>query len=149
MRTPNELTQSFRARGLKSTPQRQAIFAYLHDHHTHPTAESVYAALSPNMPSLSLRTVYQTLNDLVALGELSSVRVEDRALHFDQNTEEHHHGICDSCGAISDIYCDNLPSHWDFPAFQATSFSLVFRGSCAVCVEEKNILPHKQLQKGA
>ncbi len=39
MRSPAELTDLFRSRGLKVTPQRQAIFRILHDAPTHPTAE--------------------------------------------------------------------------------------------------------------
>jgi len=64
------LTELFRARGLKVTPQRQAIFRVLHGETTHPTADAVYDAVSESMPTISLRTVYQTLNDLTAMGEV-------------------------------------------------------------------------------
>src|SRR5437868_280342 len=70
VKTPAELTELFRARGLKVTPQRQAIFHVLHGETTHPTAEAVYEAVSTTMPTISLRTVYQTLNDLAAMGEV-------------------------------------------------------------------------------
>ena len=46
VKTPAELTELFRARGLKVTPQRQAIFHVLHGEQSHPTAESVYDAVT-------------------------------------------------------------------------------------------------------
>ena len=46
MKTPAELTELFRARGLKVTPQRQAIFHVLHGDTGHPTAEAVYDAVN-------------------------------------------------------------------------------------------------------
>ncbi|HEY5154597.1 MAG TPA: transcriptional repressor, partial [Acidimicrobiales bacterium] len=66
MKSPAELTHAFRAQGLKVTPQRQRIFTVLYDNPEHPTAEAVYASVSADMPTISLRTVYQTLNDLAA-----------------------------------------------------------------------------------
>ena len=57
----------------------------------HPTAESVYAAVSAEMPTISLRTVYQTLNDLAAMGELSLLDVGTGSTRFDPNLDPHHH----------------------------------------------------------
>ena len=71
MKSPEELTQRFRSAGLKVTPQRQAVFQALHGSRVHPTAESIHAAVVAELPMVSLRTVYQTLNDLTAMGELS------------------------------------------------------------------------------
>jgi Fe2+ or Zn2+ uptake regulation protein len=105
MRTPAELTVAFRARGLKLTPQRQAIFGHLHGNTGHPTAESVHAAVSARMPGISLRTVYQTLNDLAAMGELVSVDLGGAA-RFDPNVSDHHHLICDACGVVYDVELD-------------------------------------------
>ena len=72
MRAPAELTEAFRGQGLKLTPQRQLLFRLLHGNETHPTAESLFTSASQQMPGISLRTRYQTLNDLVALGELAA-----------------------------------------------------------------------------
>jgi Fe2+ or Zn2+ uptake regulation protein len=133
MRTPGELTNAFRAHGLKNTPQRQAIFAHLHGSLSHPTAESVYVAIAQEMPSISLRTVYQTLNDLVAMGELASVDFEGGAVRFDPNVSDHHHALCHRCGALADVQLDlsSVPSQLD--GFQADSVQVVVRGLCAAC----------------
>ena len=70
MRSPIEMVELFRRQGLKVTPQRELIFEILWRAGHHPTAESVYAEARTQMPTMSLRTVYQTLNDLAAMGEL-------------------------------------------------------------------------------
>ena len=91
MRSPTELTEAFRSRGLKITPHRQAIFRILHENEEHPTAEAVYATVVTEMPSISLRTVYQTLNDLAEMGELRALDVGTGSVRFDPNVDEHHH----------------------------------------------------------
>src|SRR4030088_172861 len=70
MKTVDQLTELFRQQGLRVTPQRQAIFSLLHGDDRHPTVESIYDAARAQMPTISLKTVYQTVNDLAAMGEV-------------------------------------------------------------------------------
>ena len=133
MRTPSELTTAFRERRLKNTPQRQAIFAHLHGNLGHPTAESVHLAVAKDMPSLSLRTVYQTLNDLVAMGELTSVDLEGGAVRFDPNMTDHHHALCRRCGSLADVELDLSSLSLQLRGFHHDSIQVVVRGQCAPC----------------
>lgn len=132
------LTEQFRARGLKVTPQRQSIFRALSASTVHPTAESIYATVSAEMPTISLRTVYQTLNDLAAMGELSPLDVGSGPTRFDPNLEPHHHLVCDVCGRIDDLHASfpgvSIPAHGDAAGFEVTATEIVFRGRCASCV---------------
>ena len=106
MKSPDELTEAFRRQGLKVTPQRQCVFRALHDNPEHPSAESVYEAVRAEMPTISLRTVYQTLNDLAAMGELRQLTLGTGSARFDPNVEAHHHLVCDGCGKVVDVYAD-------------------------------------------
>ena len=133
MRTPSELTVAFRERGLKNTPQRQAIFAHLHGNLGHPTAESVYVSIVKDMPSISLRTVYQTLNDLVAMGELTSVDLEGGAVRFDPNIADHHHALCRRCGSLADLDLDLSSLSLQLHGFHPDSMHVVIHGQCASC----------------
>jgi Fe2+ or Zn2+ uptake regulation protein len=134
------LTEQFRARGLKVTPQRQSIFRALSSSTVHPTAESVYAAVSAEMPTISLRTVYQTLNDLAAMGELSTLDLGTGSTRFDPNLEPHHHLVCDVCGRIDDLDVDFpsvvVPSTGESAGFEVTATEIVFRGRCARCASQ-------------
>src|SRR5262249_33054066 len=66
----DELTDLFGERGFRVTPQRQVIFRLLEGDDAHPTVESIYDRARAEMPTMSMRTVYQTVHDLAALGEV-------------------------------------------------------------------------------
>jgi Fe2+ or Zn2+ uptake regulation protein len=137
VRTPTELTDAFRSVGLKVTPQRQCIFRILHDNPMHPTAEGVYVQAVAEMPTISLRTVYQTLNDLAEMGELQALDVGTGSARFDPNTDRHHHLVCERCGKVRDVYLDasslRTPRGVKAQGFQITSTEIVFRGLCDEC----------------
>jgi Fe2+ or Zn2+ uptake regulation protein len=136
VRSPAELTEAFRARGLKITPQRQCIFRIVHGNAAHPTAEVVYAAAAAEMPSISLRTVYQTLNDLADMGEIQHLDLGTGSYRFDPNVDDHHHLVCEACGLIRDVSVDTsvlaLPPDV-LDGFAVRTVDVVVRGRCAAC----------------
>ncbi len=136
MKSPAKLTQAFRSRGLKVTPQRQCIFRILHLSGAHPTAEAVFEQARAEMPTISLRTVYQTLNDLADMGELSQLTLGTGSSRFDPNLDPHHHLVCTRCGKVADVAADS--SRVPVPAdveqgFQVRATEIIFRGICASC----------------
>lgn len=135
MRTPSDLADAFRSSGRKLTPQRHRIFEILHDARTHPTAEAVHAALVADMPSVSLRTVYATLHELAEMGELVQLDLGTGAARFDPNVTDHHHLVCDGCGAVTDIDLDVPAFHHEAErtGFLVASTQIVLRGRCASC----------------
>jgi Fe2+ or Zn2+ uptake regulation protein len=134
MRSPAELTSAFRAQRLKVTPQRQLLFRLLHDNESHPSAEALFAVASEQMPGISLRTVYQTLTDLVAMGELRQLSLGAGSSRFDPNVDDHHHVVCASCGDVRDVYIrDTRPLVSDLAGFTVQSTDIVFRGVCSSC----------------
>ncbi len=135
MRAPAELTAAFRARGSKVTPQRQLLFRLLHGNPTHPTADVLFAEASAQMPGISLRTVYQTLTDLVAMGELTVLDLGTGSARFDPNGDDHHHTVCTECGLVRDLYvtgADRLEVH-GLDGFVPDSTAIVLRGRCVAC----------------
>ena len=137
MQSPEALTELFRAHGRKITAQRQCIFRALEGDVTHPSAERVHEKVRLEMPTVSLKTVYQTLNDLAELGAISALDVGTGSARFDPNVETvHHHLVCRSCGKVRDLAAD-------FPGvtvtrraakgFAVDSAEVVFRGLCGDC----------------
>jgi Fe2+ or Zn2+ uptake regulation protein len=150
VKSPDELTEAFRQRGLKVTPQRQAIFRALHDHPGHPTAESVYETVRGEMPTISLRTVYQTLNDLAAMGELRQLSFGPGSARFDPNGDDHHHLVCERCGKVIDVYADTSGVELAPAArqgFTVTTTQVVFRGLCAECASRSTPHPSNHQQE--
>ncbi|MCU0310324.1 MAG: transcriptional repressor [Acidimicrobiales bacterium] len=136
MKSPDELTDLFRAQGLKVTPQRQSIFRAVHDNHEHPTAEAVYTRVLREMPTVSLRTVYATLHELAALGEIGELELGTGSTRFDPNVDAHHHLVCTACGRVQDVpdtfTAVRLPDDLEH-GFEVSGTEIVFRGRCASC----------------
>ena len=136
MRNVEELTTLFRQRGLKVTPQRQRIFQALSGNIHHPTAEKVFTAVRADMPTISLKTVYQTLHELEALGEIQQMKLGTGSSRYDPNMEHHHHLVCTRCGKATDIHADfaNLAVPADQGCgFDVGSVEVTFRGLCEEC----------------
>ncbi len=126
----------FRERGLRVTPQRERIFEVLWAGDSHPSAEAVHAAARQSVPTMSLKTVYQTLNDLALMGEILPLQLGTGSVRFDPNTDIHHHLICKGCGKVRDLYADFSSIHVPPGAshgFTVGGAEVVFRGFCQDC----------------
>jgi Fe2+ or Zn2+ uptake regulation protein len=137
MKTPEELTELFRANGRKVTAQRQCIFRVLQGDVSHPSAEAVHSAAAREMETISLKTVYQTLHDLAELGEISSLDLGTGMIRFDPNVDDpHHHLVCRHCGKVRDLVASfpelRIPRGADL-GFDLGSAEIVFRGLCPEC----------------
>ena len=139
MKSPGELTVLFRERGLKITAQRQRIFEALAGNGAHPSAESIYAMVRRELSSISLKTVYLTLNDLAAMGEIQQFEFGTGASRFDPNNEAHHHLVCTACGKVRDFHAEladvTVPEDQS-QGFVVTASEVVFRGLCGDCQRE-------------
>ena len=85
---------------------REAIQLYLLSTKAHPTADTVYQAIKPDIPSISLGTVYRNLNQLAEQGKILKLSMEDGSEHFDGNPLPHHHFTCRKCGRVLDLDLD-------------------------------------------
>ena len=137
MKTAEELTELFRTRGYRVTPQRQAIFRLLHGNGSHPTVEALYEAAAADMPTISLKTVYQTVHDLEALGELRVLDLGTGSVRVDPNVDgEHHHLVCTKCGSVRDVPVSfdgvRLPPRLRRD-FTVDAVEVIFRGRCGDC----------------
>lgn len=88
---------------LKATHQRLVILEALTNTPKHPTAEHLFEMIRPQNPSLSLGTVYKTLDVLVAAGLVRKVSTTDSSMHYDANLEEHSHIYLEDSQEIVDF----------------------------------------------
>jgi len=141
MKTGAELTSLFRSHGLRVTPQRQAIFRLLHGNDTHPTVESLYDRARAEMPTISLKTVYQTVHDLEALGEVRVLDLGTGSVRVDPNVEdEHHHLVCVGCGRVRDLpveFAGLRVPHKHRRGFTVDDVQVIFRGRCEECSKSR------------
>lgn len=133
-----------RESGFKLTPQRLAIIRYLDGNKSHPHALKIHKELKRRYPTLSFSTVYNTLNMLEMIGEISSVNIFDEYVNFDPETKPHIHFYCERCGSIRDIFLDkveglSIPLN-EIEGNLVKSTQIVMKGICSDCraKEEEN-----------
>jgi Fur family peroxide stress response transcriptional regulator len=97
-----KIMEGLRKNGLRATPQRIAIAQFVFNSKDHPTAEQVFNFVKRAFPSISLSTVYNTLNsmrDMNMIQELSFGNTH----RYDPNNSIHVNLVCENCGEIIDI----------------------------------------------
>ena len=129
------IKQSLEGGGLRCTPQRYAVMAFLMECKRHPTAAEIFEAVNRVDPRSSRATTYNNLRDLVQAGLVREVAVEGRSARFDATGTQHHHFICDRCGNVEDVDWYDVPK----PAPRSLGKRVVrecelnFRGLCTKC----------------
>ncbi|HEX6392822.1 MAG TPA: transcriptional repressor [Acidimicrobiales bacterium] len=120
------------------TAQRRVVAEVLAGEHVHLTADAVYTRAQRVLPEISLATVYNTLNELVDMGEVIEISTGDGAKRYDPNTTlAHHHLYCVECGMLRDVNPEGT-ERLALPVSQRHGFDLfdmdiVFRGRCPDC----------------
>ena len=129
------IKQALEDSGLRCTPQRYAVMAFLIEHAGHPTAAEIFEAVNRADPRSSRATTYNNLRDLVEAGLVREVAVEGRAARFDAKVARHHHFICDRCGSVEDMdwYEVPRPGSGSLGRRVLRECELIFRGLCARC----------------
>ncbi|MCE4957532.1 peroxide-responsive transcriptional repressor PerR [Macrococcoides caseolyticum] len=135
--------QSLRKTGVRITPQRQAVLRFLIESNSHPTADEIYKALSPQFSNMSVATVYNNLKVFKESGLVKELTYGDAASRFDFETDNHYHVICSECGKITDFHYPRL-DEVEYIAQHITSFAVSHHrmeiyGICPECQNKKEI----------
>lgn len=125
--------------GLRCTPQRYAVMAFLMEENRHPTAAEIFEAVNRVDPRSSRATTYNNLRDLVQAGLVREVAVEGRGARFEAIGMRHHHFVCDRCGNVEDLDWFDVPEPAEGSLGQRVvrECELIFRGLCTQCVPKR------------
>jgi Fur family transcriptional regulator, peroxide stress response regulator len=133
------IVQTLKAKGLRVTPQRFAVYANLLTRTDHPTVEQILVDLNKDFPVSSQATIYSSLQALRTAGLIREVLLEAGVSRYDAKVEPHHHFQCEQCGSIEDIGWEMLPVV-DFdrlrPGLQAHGYEITVKGCCDCCRKE-------------
>ena len=118
--------------------KRDAILTCLRQTSVHPSAEWIYAQLKPDIPDLSIGTVYRNLALFKEKGMIISVGTVKGVERFDGNTEPHVHFVCTSCQAVTDLPQIQIPQQLqskveEISGGQVSDCQLSFTGTCQSC----------------
>jgi Fur family peroxide stress response transcriptional regulator len=128
--------------GLRNTSQRRDIHEYLIQTSSHPTARQIFDHLKPSHPTLSLATVYNTLDLLVGAGLISALgEIGDNQVHFDGDTTAHINLACTECLKIVDLpnqKAESINSLVEKSGFAIHGSRVVYYGICPECQLKNN-----------
>ncbi|MFA9431147.1 Fur family transcriptional regulator [Egicoccus sp. AB-alg2] len=130
------LVERLRDRGWRLTAQRRVIAEVMAGEHVHLAADEVFVRARAILPEVSLATVYNTLHELVDMGELLEVAHADGRKRYDPNVQHpHHHLLCVECGRMLDVHVDDprLPDG-EQHGFELLGVDVTFRARCPDCV---------------
>lgn len=132
------LVNRLQAAGYRLTPQRLALVDLLARDESHPSADQIFARLRAVYPTISLATVYNTLDVLVELGEALTLDLNEGSTRYDvRRPDAHPHVVCRHCGRVADLEVQGIESFLQ-SARTASSFGdlrprIYFDGVCPAC----------------
>lgn len=122
--------------------KRDAILTCLKMSHAHPSAEELFTQLKPQIPDLSIGTVYRNLTLFKQQGLATSVATVKGVERFDANTMPHVHFICRECDAVIDLNSICVPQQLTATVeadggCQVDGCQLSFTGICKNCINNQ------------
>lgn len=133
----DELARRCKEAGMAVTPQRMAIFTELVAAEDHPSPEMLHERLVTTMPTMSLATIYKTLDALEELGLVDEVAPLGGTKRYDANHRPHHHLVCTQCHRVMDFYDHKLDTlaapKGQLHGFVPESVTVQIKGLCASC----------------
>lgn len=121
--------------------QREKILDVLKHNPIHPTAEALLEFLKQENSNVGITTLYRNLNQLVEAGMIKKIDGLEVSAHFDHNTYEHYHFICEKCKRVFDIPSGVAPelikNTREATGFEVTSHDIVFHGICSECKKNR------------
>lgn len=99
----SEFAEACRKAGLKLTHQRLEIYKEIAAVTDHPSAEDLYLRVKGRLPTVSLDTVYRTLDTFERHGLAHKVPVIKGPARYDAGMRPHHHCVCAKCRKIMDL----------------------------------------------
>jgi len=132
---PDSLAQKLADSGLRNTPQREVVYHALLQKRDHPTADEVFARVRPELPGISLATVYNCLETLVQCELVRAVNFERGPTRYCPNLRPHAHFHDNATGSTHDIDLppDLLKDIQSIlpPGYEPEAVEITFRGKAS------------------
>jgi len=129
------------SKSVKPSYQRLKILEYLMNNKNHPSVDTIFQALSGEIPTLSKTTVYNTLSLFSQKGIATSLTIVNNELRYDYMKDPHAHFQCTECHRVLDIPLDDKMFLSDYiEEHRVEEIQVNFKGICSNCLKIKNTL---------
>lgn len=136
------IAEVLRDHGYKVTPQRLAVYEVIDQNTAHPNAEAIYKELQPKYPSMSLATVYKTMEIFAKIGLVQVLQCEEESHRYDFNVTPHAHIRCTVCNCVRDVNIDIASlkqAAAEKTGFRVDNIGLSFTGVCDDCLKKTSM----------
>jgi len=132
-----QVERSLREAALRVTAPRKAVLSAVYDH-PHADTETLIAATRARLGSVSHQAVYDVLRVLTDAGLVRRFQPAGSVARYEARVgDNHHHLVCRSCGAVSDVDCavGEAPclTASDNAGFAVEEAEVVYWGLCPAC----------------
>jgi len=130
------IIEGMKEKGLKLTRQRLEIIDLLAREKTHPSASSIFVEARKKEPSISLSTVYYTLDAMKRAGLIKELEFTDRDSRYEGDVSDHLNLVCTGCGKIEDFQAPKpvpLEKVERKTGFRVDSARFEYYGLCRKC----------------
>ena len=130
------IIEGMKAKGLKLTRQRLEIIDIIAREKSHPSASAIFYDARKKAPSISLSTVYYTLDIMKRAGLIKELEFDDRDSRYEGDVSDHLNLVCKGCGNIEDFLAAKpvpLEKVEKKTGFRADSARFEYYGLCRKC----------------
>ena len=100
-----EVEGLLRATPLRVTRPRLAVLSAVHDH-PHADTDAITRVVRGSLGAVSGQAVYDVLRALTDAGLLRRIQPPGSVARYEARVgDNHHHAVCRTCGAVSDVDC--------------------------------------------
>ena len=140
MPTAPELADLLRTAALRVTRPRHAVLAAVHEQ-PHADTDSIIQIAREELGAVSHQAVYDVLRVLTAVGLVRCIQPQGSVARYEARVgDNHHHVVCRSCGAITDVDCavGEVPclTASDDAGYTIEEAEVVYWGRCTACAAE-------------
>ncbi len=145
MPTRLDVEQLLRGADLRVTRPRVAVLSAVYEHPHADTDELINVARA-DLGEVSHQAVYDVLRVLTAAGLVRRIQPAGSLARYESRVgDNHHHVVCQSCGAIADVDCavGDTPclTASDDHGYSIEEAEVLYWGQCPECSTERVLNP--------
>jgi Fur family ferric uptake transcriptional regulator len=136
-----------RGASLRVTGPRMAVLAAVHNH-PHADTDAIIAVVRANLGMVSHQAVYDVLRALTRAGLVRRFQPMGSVARYEARVgDNHHHVVCRSCGAISDVDCavgyTPCLTAADDGGYEIGEAEVIYWGRCPQCLSQATSQQHQ------
>ena len=147
MPTTADLERMLREAALRVTRPRLAVLSAVHAH-AHADTDSLIRTVRADLGDVSHQAVYDVLRALTAAGLVRRIQPSASVARYEARVgDNHHHLVCRSCGAISDVDCavgaTPCLTASDEHGYAVDEAEVIYWGRCPECLAAETAEPQQ------